>query len=76
MLEEYVAQLSRAATFSAKGGIGPVVYDAVDRVILDQIRTAVLGEMINKHVDQYFVPSKAAQASGNRLLRTTISLPR
>lgn len=38
----------------------------MEHVILDQIRTAVLKEGINKHVDKYFQSSKAAEALRKR----------
>lgn len=52
MREEAVAQLFCATNLSAKGDICTVVDYAAERIIIDQIRTAMLGETIDKHFDE------------------------
>lgn len=51
MVKEAVEKIFRAATFSAQEGNCTVVYEALEHVILDQIRTPVLGETNDKHLD-------------------------
>lgn len=46
-----------------------MVYDAVEHVILNQIRMSVLAGTNNKHVEQYFEAGKATKALGKWLLR-------
>lgn len=46
--EETVEQLFRTATINAQGGTRTMVHKAVERVILDVIRTSVLEETISK----------------------------
>lgn len=58
IMKEAVNLLFRAATLSAQERVCTVVYHAVEHVFLDQIRTAVLGETINKPPDQYFKAGK------------------
>lgn len=45
------------------------MYYTVDHVVLDQIRTAVLGKAIKKHTDQLLEAGKAPEPLGKRLLR-------
>lgn len=45
-----------------------MVYRAVEHIILDHTRNAVLGETIKGLVDQYFEAGKAAEALDKRLL--------
>lgn len=52
-----------------------MVYDAIERVILDLVWTAVLEETMNNHVAQYFKARKAAEALRKRLLRYEILAP-
>lgn len=68
MVEKGVEQIFRAATHSAQVRFHTVMYGAVEQVILDQNRTAVLGKNIKKHVDQYFEAGKAVEPLGKRLL--------
>lgn len=68
MVSAAVENRFRAVTLSAQGGIRTMVYDAVEHVILDHIRKAVLDERINQSVEQYFEAGKASEALGNRLL--------
>lgn len=76
MVAEAVEQLFWASTPSAQGGIRTVMYDAVEDVILDQIRMDVLGQTITKHTDQYFEAGKDNEALGKMLLRNNAFLPR
>lgn len=46
-----------------------MVHDTVERIILDQVGTAGLGEMTDKHGDQLFEAIQATEADGNWLLR-------
>lgn len=39
-----------------------MVYYAVEHVIFNRIKTAVLGEIITKHFDQFLESGKAAEA--------------
>lgn len=67
-MEEAFETLFRTATVSGQGGIRTVANDPVEQVTPDQIRTAMLGEPINEHVDQYFKAVKATDVLCNRLL--------
>lgn len=58
MMEEAVGQLFRTATLSDPGRVRSRLYDAVRHVIIDEIRKAVLAEMINK---PFTNPSKLAK---------------
>lgn len=51
-VEEAVEQLLGAATLNALVRIRTVVYNTIEHVIIEQIRTAVPGDQINKHGDQ------------------------
>lgn len=46
-----------------------MVYNTVEHVVLDQIRTKVLEKPINKPADQYFEAGKVAEDLGKGLLR-------
>lgn len=50
------------ATLSTEGGVCSVVYDAMEHVILDQMRTAVFGKRINNHVDKHFQAGNSIEA--------------
>lgn len=39
-----------------------MVHDAMEHIILDHTRTAVFGEAIYKHVDNYFEAGKAVKS--------------
>lgn len=65
---EAVEKLFRAVTLNDQGETGVVGYDAVKHVSLDQIRTAVIVETTDTHVDQYFETDKAVEALGKKLL--------
>lgn len=65
---EAVEQLFRAVTLSAQWRIRTVLYDAMKHVIFDQIETAVLGEIVEKHVDKQFEAGKASEAFAKMLL--------
>lgn len=45
-----------------------MLYNALDHEIIDQTRTAMLGEMIEKHVDKYFEAGNAIKAFGSNLV--------
>lgn len=49
--------------------ISIVVNNAVERVVLHQFRTAVLGDKMKKTVDQYFKADKIGEVVGKRLLQ-------
>lgn len=69
MAEKAVEQLFGAATLSAYAGVLIVVYEATKHVFLDEIRTALLGKTIDKHVKKYFERGKAGKAPAKTLLR-------
>lgn len=47
-----------------------MLFDAWEHFIIDHIRTCVLGETVEKHVDRYFQAVKATEQHGERLLRS------
>lgn len=75
MVEETDGQLLHASIHSAQGGTRTVVYDAVEHVILDQIRKAVLVETINIHIDQYFEAGKPSKQFATACSAMTGSSP-
>lgn len=68
MFEEAVEQLYLARAISAQVRTRTVKYEVLEHVILDQIRTGVLGKTIDKHVDKCFQVIKSAEALGKGLL--------
>lgn len=58
MVEGAVEKLFSTATLSVQGGVGTVVHETLEHVILDQIRMNVLGDTICKHAFQYFRANK------------------
>lgn len=46
-----------------------MAHEAVERVIPNQIRTAVLAETIDRHVDKQFEAGKATEDLQKRMLR-------
>lgn len=75
-MEKAVEQLFKAANLNAQGGIHTVVYNTVEHVILDQIRTVVLGKTTTKHFEQYFESVKAAKALAKGWSAMTCCSPR
>lgn len=67
-VQEAREQLFRPATFTAQLGVRTMVYNALARVILGPIRTTVLREIIDKHVEKYFNACKGTEALGKKLL--------
>lgn len=65
--EEAVEQIYRIGTLSARERIRNLVYDVVDLVILDQIRTFEVIQTINKQVNKYSKVCEAAEALCNRM---------
>lgn len=63
MVKEAVEQLLRAVSIKVQVGISSEMYNAVEHVVLDHIRTAVLGATINNPVDQYLKGCKRRQSS-------------
>lgn len=76
MVKEAVEQLFRAATLYAQGGICTEVYDAVEHLICDQIRTTWLDKTLDKHVEKHIESGKYDEALERRLLRSDEFLQR
>lgn len=68
MVQEAVEPLFCASTLSAQGGVRTIVYDAVEHVITDQIKTVLLGDTINNHVAKFFEAGKTSKGLGKGLL--------
>lgn len=68
IVEKAVEQLFRARTFRLQGEICTVVYEAVQHANIKQIRTEVIWDRIDEHVDEYVETKKAGKAVNSGML--------
>lgn len=73
VMEEVAKRIFGAATLSGHGRIRIELYDAVLLAILEQIKTALLGKMNNKHAQDTWKPAKLSKDLENGCSTTTIS---
>lgn len=60
--------LLRTVTLSAPWGVFIIVYNALEHLVLDQVRTSALGDKIDKYVNSFSEACKVANALGMSLL--------
>lgn len=69
MVEDVVEELLHGCILNAQMIVYTMVYDALELEAFVQIRTVVLDETTDKHVDRYCEAGQAAEAVGKRLHR-------